>query len=239
MNSRYLKNTYILQDLERHMYPSAARGKASRYALECKCSTAPGSLVKLFSPLAHEPPSNLSFSGHIPSDATMDPVSVLTVVKVVTAATAQLISLKSRYRNVPLQVSTLIGQLHIVQAALEQISAWTSKDLLSSPRYQHLAAQIEGSLDCFCPLILALQQHLDSLGSPDQSGMTARSKMSFLWNEQDLVSYSNLLDRQANALNLFLQAVQWYVCRDVFRGASSPLTISVQPDVSRTAAHYR
>lgn len=148
----------------------------------------------------------------------MDPVSILGIVgtalsiaKEVTHAIQKLGDLKSRYRNVPLQVSTLIGQLYIVQAALEQISSWSTQDLLSSPRYQELAVQIDTSLDCFCPLILTLQQHLDELNLPQDLDLTARSKISFLWNEQDLMGYLNLLDCQVNALNLFLQAIQWCV----------------------------
>jgi guanine nucleotide-binding protein G(i) subunit alpha len=148
----------------------------------------------------------------------MDPVSIigivgtaLSVAKVVTHAILKLSELKSRYHNVPLQLSTLIGQLYIVRAALEQISSWSSEDLFSSPRYQELAAQIDTSLDCFCPLILTLQQHLEELDLPQDLDMTVRSKVSFLWNEKDLMGYLGLLDCQVNALNLFLQAIQWCV----------------------------
>ena len=148
----------------------------------------------------------------------MEPVSIigivgtaLTVAKTVTQAIVKLHELKSRYRNVPLQLSTLIGQLYIVQAALEQLSSWSSQDLLNNPRYQELATQIDTSLDCFCPLILALKQHLDELNLPEDLDMTARSRVSFLWNEKDLMGFLGLLDCQVNALNLFLQAIQWCV----------------------------
>jgi guanine nucleotide-binding protein G(i) subunit alpha len=148
----------------------------------------------------------------------MEPVSIigivgtaLSVAKVVTHAILKLSELKSRYRNVPLQLSTLIGQLYIVRAALEQISSWSSEDLFSSPRYQELAVQIDTSLDCFCPLILTLQQHLEELDLSHDLDMTVRSKVSFLWNEKDLMGYLGLLDCQVNALNLFLQAIQWCV----------------------------
>lgn len=148
----------------------------------------------------------------------MEPVSILSIVgtalsiaNVVTRAIASLSELKSRYRNVPLQLSTLIGQLYMVQAALDQISSWSSKDLFGDPRYQQLAAQMDTSLDSFRPLILALQQHLDELDSHGDIDMAAMKKVSFLWNEQEIMTYSSLLDSQVNALSLFLQAVQWYV----------------------------
>lgn len=148
----------------------------------------------------------------------MDPVSILSIVGAalsvangVTKAIGMLSELKSRYRNVPLQLSTVIGQLYIVQAALDQISSWSSRDLFSNPRYQQLAAQIGTALDSFRPLISALQQHLDELNSHEGIAITGMKRVSFLWNEQELMAYSSLLDCQVNALSLFLQAVQWYV----------------------------
>lgn len=148
----------------------------------------------------------------------MDPISILSIVgsalsvaNRVAKTIGMLSELKSRYRNVPLQISTLIGQLYIVQAALEQVSSWSSSGLFSNARYQQLAAQIGTSLDSFRPLIMALQQHLDELESHEDITMTAMKKISFLWNEQELMAYSSLLDCQVNALSLFLQAVQWYV----------------------------
>lgn len=156
----------------------------------------------------------------------MDPVSILSIVGAalsvangVTKAIGMLSELKSRYRNVPLQLSTVIGQLYIVQAALDQISSWSSKDPFSDPRYQQLAAQIGTALDSFRPLISALQQHLDELKSHEGIAITGMKRVSFLWNEQELMAYSSLLDCQVNALSLFLQAVQWYVraSRRVFK----------------------
>jgi hypothetical protein len=147
----------------------------------------------------------------------MDPVSILglvgtalSVAKAVTQTISQLSELRSRYRNVPMHLTTLLGQLYMVRAALDQISSWSSQDLWSNPRYQELAEQIDTSLDCFRPLILTLQQHLDELALPQDLDLSARNKLTFLWNEADLLRFLSLLDCQVNALNLFLQAVQWY-----------------------------
>ncbi|RYP32172.1 hypothetical protein DL767_005328 [Monosporascus sp. MG133] len=56
-------------------------------------------------------------------------------------------------------LSTLIGQLFIVKAALDQLSYWKSRDLSTDPRYHQLALQIDNSLDCFGPLMTTLQLH--------------------------------------------------------------------------------
>lgn len=147
----------------------------------------------------------------------MDPISILSIVgsalsvaNGVTKAIGTLSELKSRYRNVPLQISTLIGQLYIVQAALEQVASWSSSGLFCHARYQQLAEQIGTSLDSFGPLILALQKHLEELEPQEDITLTTMKKVSFLWNEKELMAYSSLLDSQVNALGLFLQAVQWY-----------------------------
>jgi hypothetical protein len=145
----------------------------------------------------------------------MEPVSVIGIVgtalsigKMATEIIVKLSQLKARYRNVPLQLFTLIGQLNIVKVTLDQSSSWNSQDVWSNPRYQELAAQLDTSLDCFCPLIVTLQQHLDELNLPEDLNMSAWGKISFLWNEQELMGFLSLLDYQINALTLFLQALQ-------------------------------
>ncbi|KAI0146143.1 G-alpha-domain-containing protein [Xylariaceae sp. FL1272] len=143
----------------------------------------------------------------------MDPVSLLQVVgaavslgDLVVKCIAGLSSLKAKYHDAPLVVSTMIGQLYMVKAALDQLSAWKNPDLGRDPRYCQLALQIGNSLDCFGLLILALEQKLDNFQRPRH--MTPAMRVSFLWSERETTEYSTLLDRQVNALNLLLQAIQ-------------------------------
>ncbi|KAI0972155.1 hypothetical protein F4678DRAFT_471749 [Xylaria arbuscula] len=101
----------------------------------------------------------------------MDPASIVQIIgtavslgDVVVKCIAGLRMLKSKYHEAPLVISTIIGQLYMVQSALDQ--------LLN-----------------------------------DATDMTATQRLAFLWGEQQTSEYSVLLDRQANALNLLLQAV--------------------------------
>ncbi|RYP92006.1 hypothetical protein DL770_001861 [Monosporascus sp. CRB-9-2] len=148
----------------------------------------------------------------------MDPATIVQIVgtvvsigDVVIRCINRLSSIKTKYHDAPMLLSTLIGQLFIVKAALDQLSYWKSRDLSTDPRYHQLALQIDNSLDCFVPLMMTLQLQLDRFDTNGPRKMTPNAKISFLWNEREMTDYLNLLDRQVNALNLLLQAIQWYV----------------------------
>jgi hypothetical protein len=151
----------------------------------------------------------------------MDPVSIvgligsiISIADVVAKSIRKLSELRSRYHNAPFQITTLIGQLYIIQAAINELTRWKSDVLMRDPRYRQLALQLDASLGCFCPIIMSLQQYLDSLDVASASGIDSSTlpgkRISYLWNERDLAVYLGLVDRQVNALNLFLQAIQWY-----------------------------
>ena len=135
--------------------------------------------------------------------------SVLGIADVVTRSIKRLSTLRTKYQDAPFLVSNLIGQLCTVEAALDQLSVWTQEDLKSDPRYTHLASQVSNSLDCFGPLIVSLQKHLDQLDDVGNTQLGVKQKMTFIWNEKDLQEYVILLSHQINALTLLLQAIQW------------------------------
>ncbi|KAI8946034.1 G-protein alpha subunit-domain-containing protein [Xylaria longipes] len=146
----------------------------------------------------------------------MDPVSIVQIIgtavslgDVVLKCISRLHSLKAKYHDAPLIISTITGQLHMVQAALDQLSIWNKPEYGRHPRYRQLALQIGNFLDCFSHLILTLEQRLDDFEPNGSSSITAKQKFVFLWGEKETFEYSSLLDRQVNALNLLLQAVQW------------------------------
>ncbi|KAF2233885.1 hypothetical protein EV356DRAFT_191666 [Viridothelium virens] len=146
----------------------------------------------------------------------MDPASIVGIIgsvvgiaDVVTRSIKRLSTLKTKYRDSPFLVSNLIGQLCTIQVALDQLSSWTHRDLLSDPRYAILAGHVDNSLSCFGPLMMSLQEHLDKLDTSGDDHMGLTKKISFLWTEKDLVDYVTLLNHQVNALTLLLQAIQW------------------------------
>ncbi|KAI2623932.1 hypothetical protein GGS26DRAFT_600291 [Hypomontagnella submonticulosa] len=101
----------------------------------------------------------------------------------------------------------MIGNLFIVQAAMNQLSVFRSPELSRSSRYQELASQMGNALDSFGPLMVKLDRELSRLNRKDSSGRATRSRIAFLWSERAIFSFSEDLDRQVNALNLLLQAI--------------------------------
>lgn len=135
--------------------------------------------------------------------------SVIDTSGVVGMSIKRLTELKRAYRNVPFVTTILIGQLHIIQTALDQLaSTWDSQNFKRHPRYQQLAMQIGTALECFTPLMLTLQQKLENVNA-EKDIMTVKTKVFFLWNEKEMNHYFTLVDRQVNALNLLVQAIQW------------------------------
>ncbi|KAI0455352.1 G-alpha-domain-containing protein [Xylaria acuta] len=96
----------------------------------------------------------------------------------------------------------------MVQAALDQLKIWNKPEYSRDPRYRQLALQIGSFLDCFSLLILTLEGRLEDFERDGSNNITAQQKFIFLWGEKETSEYSSLLDRQVNALNLLLQAVQ-------------------------------
>ena len=129
----------------------------------------------------------------------------------VTRAILRLSELKSWYRNVPLQLSTLIGQLVIRRSGrIRTIIIVELKEFLERSTISRVGRSnwcITGLLPPAYPHLAAASRRTRLL---QEVNMTARSNVSFLWNERDLMGFLSLLDCQVNALNLFLQAIQWW-----------------------------
>ncbi|KAI0444139.1 G-protein alpha subunit-domain-containing protein [Xylaria telfairii] len=145
----------------------------------------------------------------------MDPASIVQIVgtalslgDVVIKCLAGLRSLKNKYHDAPLFISTIIGQLYMVQSALDQLAIWSKPEHGRDPRYRQLAYQIDNALDCFSLLVTTLERRLDDFRLISSNDMTTAQRLTFLWGEKETSDFSLLLDRQVNALNLLLQAVQ-------------------------------
>ncbi|KAJ8131119.1 hypothetical protein O1611_g2507 [Lasiodiplodia mahajangana] len=145
----------------------------------------------------------------------MDPVSIFQIVgavvslgDVVVKSITRLSALKARFYNAPIVVASMIGQLHMVKIAQDQLSPLNSPNFVSDPRYRQLADQIGNALDSFGPILLALSQQLDQYENISAGRMKGRDRMGFLYGEKEMTNLSILLDRQVNALNLLLQAMQ-------------------------------
>ncbi|KAI0142945.1 G-protein alpha subunit-domain-containing protein [Xylariaceae sp. FL1272] len=146
----------------------------------------------------------------------MDPLTILQVVGTVVAlgdavlrCITQLSSLKAQFHDAPIIVTSMIGQLHIIKAAQDQLSLIVAPRCSNNEaRHLQLANQISSALDSFSPVIMALESQLCSYEAARDSKMTIISRIGFLKDDTNMTNLSMLLDRQVNALNLLLQALQ-------------------------------
>lgn len=146
----------------------------------------------------------------------MDPVTIVQIVRtavslsdVVIKCIVGLRELKRKYYNAPLVVSTIIGQLDMAKAALDQLAKWNKPERDRDPRFQQLALQIDSSIDCFSPLVTSLEQRLKDFELTSKENLSTTQRLTFLWDEREISEFSVLLDRQVNAFNLLLQAINW------------------------------
>ncbi|KAI1757606.1 G-protein alpha subunit-domain-containing protein [Xylaria castorea] len=172
----------------------------------------------------------------------MDPATIIQIVgtvvslgDVVIKCITRLSALKAQFHGAPIIVTSMIGQLHMVKIAQDQLSLLTSPKSNHDPRYRQLAGQIGNALDSFGPILLALSQQLDRYEGVGSDRMTAKTRMGFLHGEREMTNLSILLDRQVNALNLLLQAVQcqtWAQQSDMIMREESQSVLRLAKDCS-------
>jgi hypothetical protein len=150
----------------------------------------------------------------------MDPVSAIGLVgslvgisDVIAKSLKRLKELQSRYRNASLTVGLLIGQITTIKAALDQITQWVTSSLVNIPRHEQLVADLEISLESCKLLVTVLEERISQLECDDNTNLNVKNKIGFLWEESEFNIYTNHLNNQVNALNLFLTALHWYVPR--------------------------
>ena len=150
----------------------------------------------------------------------MDPVSalglvesVLAIANLVGGTLRRLSVLKPKYKQADFTVDLVVVQLCTIQAALTQ--------LIDLQRLKHIDLRLAGtditpplsnSLNGCDSLVASLATQLGQLGQlekQDNTRLTAKGKLSFLWHDQDIKEYLVLLDHHVNALKLLLQVVQW------------------------------
>ncbi|KAI0975879.1 hypothetical protein F4678DRAFT_457236 [Xylaria arbuscula] len=145
----------------------------------------------------------------------MDPATIFQIVStvislgdVVIKCITRLSAVKSQYFNAPIIVTSMIGQLHTVKIAQDQLSLLRSLSFSHDQRCRQLAAQIGKALNSIGLILLALEQKLDRYENILDDQMTAKKRMGFLHGERELTNLSTMLDRQVNALSLLLHAIQ-------------------------------
>ncbi|KAI9167854.1 Short chain dehydrogenase atnD [Paramyrothecium foliicola] len=148
----------------------------------------------------------------------MDPVSavglvgsVVGIADVIAKSVRGLLDLQSRYKSADLKVSTLIGQLSILKAALGHLGEMVNGN--SMAQYGQLFEDLSVSLFGCEAMIKALDDRLSHLQRDETNELTVFSKMGLVWDDATMTEYLGILHNQIQALQLLLTALQ---CRNIF-----------------------
>jgi len=150
----------------------------------------------------------------------MEPVSAIGLAgalvgigDVITRSIRSLMSLQSKYRSASLVVSSLIGQLTTLKAALNQINQVVSGSVAKLPLHGQLVDDLRVSLGSCHVLMFVLEERIEGLDrNCDQTGgndPSAKGKAKFLLEESSLHEFNTYLSSQVNALDLLLSALNW------------------------------
>ena len=128
---------------------------------------------------------------------------------VATKVIRALCRVQTKYKNANLTVSLVIGQLSILNAALNQISEWISTSLSDVPHNERLTEDLTVAIDGCKVLILILDERYSSFDENSDGRLSTTGKAEFLWREDDLKEYLSHLGNHIAALNLLLTALHW------------------------------
>lgn len=149
----------------------------------------------------------------------MDPVSAfglisgaLQVGQIITETLAGLASLREKYQHADLTIGALEQQVRTIRAAITQLEDWTRVRLRESPA--EYKSSLEVSLEG-CQIVMdALAEEVRALTqgtSANDNGIGFRLRMRVVWREDVMRGHQERLQSQVIALQLLVQACQWYV----------------------------
>ena len=146
----------------------------------------------------------------------MDPISIVglagsivSIVDVIAKSIQNLRELQQRWKAADLTVNSLIGQLFTLKTALNQIQTWMSSSLSKEPQNDQLVANLGHSLDSCSYLVTFMYDHLLLLDWTEANNLTLASKIRAVFHDSEVKDCAVYLDRQVNALNLLLTALNW------------------------------
>ena len=143
----------------------------------------------------------------------MDPLSVVGAVGAIVGAATRSINslcqLQKQWSGIDLTVSLLAGQLSSINAALNRIFEWMSRNLETIPQHHQLTIDLETSLESCRVLMLFLEGHLSRLEWNDTKTVPLKNKFGAVLKDQTSTDCMNRLHGQTTALNFLLSALNW------------------------------
>lgn len=133
--------------------------------------------------------------------------SVCQLVEGIAATTDRIVEWKTRWAVADLSVNLLVGQLCTVKTALSKLERLSSTHL-GGGRFASMSDDVELTVRGCHDLLNILNQHLARMDEDARGHVTTKSKARMLWDKVETDLYQTFLDRQINALNLYLTVAQ-------------------------------
>lgn len=146
----------------------------------------------------------------------MDPLAIFGgvgaaagLIGIITKTVRHLSDLQTKYAESEMSIRQLIRQLMSIKASLSQIQEWTELNLSRAPRERELAEAFEISFEGCKEAMDAMADEVARLAQDAVAGDKRTMRMRYVWNEEAMKDHQGRLDRQVQALQLLLSAVQW------------------------------
>lgn len=152
----------------------------------------------------------------------MDPVTAfgvvaggVQVVQAIVCTIEGLSSLRGKYKNADLTIRSLIGELSTIKAAINQLSDWSKYNSQKSASNREYDEGLDVALEGCHAIMEVLAEEVAGLCENTNMGSTGvlgfKARMRVVWNDALMQNLEDRLHAQVRALNLLLQACQWYV----------------------------
>lgn len=148
----------------------------------------------------------------------MEPVSVIGlvgavvgIVNVVGHSVVLLSNLGARLKAADLTVTSLIGQLNAVKAALRQIQLWLEEGSGEDPNHFQLSLDLESSLSSCGILVGLIDDQLSKLEWDENDVLKFESRARIILEDARTKECLNYLNHLISSLSLLLIAFKWYL----------------------------
>ena len=154
----------------------------------------------------------------------MDPISAFGLVagafqvtSLITDTAQGLSTLRGRFRDADLTIHLLIVELTTIKSAIAQLHDWSVFNSKGGHDQREYIADLDVALDGCQAIMDVLSEEVAALSgrslSSDHVGagvMGLRARARVVWNEDRMKDYQGKLHAQVLALQVLLQACQWY-----------------------------
>lgn len=146
-------------------------------------------------------------------------VGAVQLTQVITDTLKALSRLKGQLGNADLTIRSLISELSTMKSAINQIDdlCLHDSDAVNHPEYrQNLSVAVDGCKTTMDILLADVSELADSISYDSNANLGLKERLKIVLGDDRMKDNQKSLRDQISALNLLLQAYQWYVILNHF-----------------------